>query len=291
MGTNALVEIADYYPHELKRRYGGIAPVHKEIENILSQGTNRYRTLLNKFTQYMEQFLEIQKNPDPQRALEPSWINGFFPSMDGIAVFGFISYKKPRMIIEIGSGYSTKFAARAIKLNSPSTKLISIDPYPRAEIDQLCDEIIRKPLEECELDLFDELSNDDILFFDGSHRVLQNSDNTVLFMEVIPRLSPGVYIHLHDICWPFDYPDEWGKRMYSEQYVLGAMLLYAHDIFDIILPNSYISFCTDLINLFNPLWNAPHLEGIDRHGVSFWMSKKEPSKLSYAKKMFNLFKA
>jgi hypothetical protein len=211
--------------------------------------------------------------------------------MDGIAVFGFISYKKPRIVIEIGSGYSTKFAARAIKLNSPSTKLISIDPYPRAEIDQLCDEIIRKPLEECELELFDELSKDDILFFDGSHRVLQNSDNTVLFMEVIPRLSSGVYIHLHDICWPFDYPDEWGKRMYSEQYVLGAMLLYAHDIFDIILPNSYISFCTDLINLFSPLWNAPHLEGIDRHGVSFWMSKKEPSKLGYAKKMFNLFKS
>ncbi len=122
--------------------------------------------------------------------------------------------------------------------------------------------------------LFDKLTKNDILFFDGSHRVLQNSDTTVLFLDVIPRVKPEVYIHLHDICWPTDYPDEWAKRMYSEQYMLGALLLYAYEKMEIILPNAFISWQTTLNTLFKPLWDAPHLSGIDRHGSSFWFVKK-----------------
>ncbi len=133
--------------------------------------------------------------------------------------------------------------------------------------------MIRKPLEECDLNIFDQLSQHDILFFDGSHRVLQNSDNTVLFLEVIPKIKPNVYIHLHDIHWPFDYPDEWSKRMYSEQYVLGTILLYAYDKIEVVLPNAFISWRTDLNTIFNRLWDSPYLNDIEKHGASFWFLK------------------
>jgi hypothetical protein len=198
----------------------------------------------------------------------------FFPPLDAIALFGIISINKPKIYLEIGSGYSTKFAAKAIRLNSPSTRIISIDPHPRAEVDSLCDAVIREPLEECDMAVFDELSRDDVLFFDGSHRVLQNSDATVFFFDVIPRVEPGVYIHLHDVHWPFDYPDKWVKRMYSEQYVLGAMLLYAPEKMEVLLPNCFITLQTTLNTAFNRLWNAPHLNDIARSGTSFWFRKK-----------------
>ena len=112
-------------------------------------------------------------------------------------------------------------------------------------------------------------------FFDGSHRVLQNSDNEVLFFDILPRLREGVYIHLHDIFWPFDYPDEWARRMYSEQYVLGAMLLYGHDCFEIILPNVYIAWCTRLPEFFREVWDDPRLRRLaSREGTSFWLRKR-----------------
>ncbi|MCK5681094.1 class I SAM-dependent methyltransferase, partial [bacterium] len=205
---------------------------------------------------------------------EPVWNNGFFPAIDAIALFGLVSTLKPKIYLEVGSGHSTRIVAKAKALNSPETRIISIDPMPRAEIDELCDEVVRKPLEECDLSLFDQLSENDILFFDGSHRVLQNSDNEVLFFDIIPRLKRNIYIHLHDIFWPFDYPDEWAKRMYSEQYVLGGMLLYGQESFEVVLPNTYISWCTDLLANFQRLWDAPELKGIGKEGSSFWLKKK-----------------
>jgi hypothetical protein len=77
-----------------------------------------------------------------------------------------------------------------------------LDPEPRAQIDALCDTSIRRRLEDCDLSMFDQLEAGDILFFDGSHRVFTNSDVTVFFLELMPRLKPGVIVHIHDIFLP-----------------------------------------------------------------------------------------
>ncbi len=264
------LEIEDYYPHPIRRRYGGFMPPHEKMEAILAQGVERYERLMRQFAPFTDQLLSIKKLPDAERSEEPHWMNGFFPPLDAVALFSLISFKQPTRYMEIGSGHSTRFAAKAVRLNSPSTRVISIDPCPRSDIDSLCDQVIRTPLEACDVTLFDELTENDILFFDGSHRVLQNSDTTVLFLDVIPRLKPGVCIHLHDISWPLDYPEEWVGRLYSEQYILGALLLYANDKLEILLPNAFISWQTDLNRLYHRLWDAPHLQGIERHGSSFW---------------------
>ena len=275
MGKGSWVKIEDYYRHKVCRRYGGIVPRHARLEAILAEQSGEYEKRIKQFTSFIEQFLTIPlSSSSAVSPKEPVWNNGFFPAFDAISLFGFISTLKPRIYFEIGSGHSTRIAAKAKALNSPSTRIVSIDPTPRAEIDELCDEVVRKPLEECDLSVFDELSDNDILFFDGSHRALQNSDTTVFFFEILPRLKRNVYIHLHDIYWPFDYPDEWAKRMYSEQYVLGGLLLYARENFEIILPNVYISWCTELLEYFRELWEDPGLQGIEKEGVSFWFKKK-----------------
>jgi hypothetical protein len=264
------------------RRYGGIEPLHVGFEPMFAEKSSFYEKCLQDFTVFTDQFLTIPlTSAFAISAKEPVWNNGFFPAIDAIALFGLISILKPKLYLEVGSGHSTRIAAKAKALNSPETRIISIDPIPRAEIDELCDEVIRKPLEECDLSMFDYLSENDILFFDGSHRVLQNSDNEVLFFDIIPRLKRDVYIHLHDIFWPFDYPDEWARRMYSEQYVLGGMLLYGQESFEVVLPNTYISWCTDLLANFQKLWDDPGLKGIGKEGSSFWLKKKVDGKVRY----------
>ncbi len=275
MGKVSWVKIEDYYRHKMCRRYGGIVPQHALMESILAEHSGEYEKRIKQFTSFMEQFLTIPLSPSAAlSSKEPVWNNGFFPALDAISLFGFISTLKPRIYFEIGSGHSTRIAAKARVLNSPATQIVSIDPNPRAEIDELCDEVVRKPLEECDLSVFDQLSENDILFFDGSHRALQNSDTTVFFFDILPRLKPNVYIHIHDIYWPFDYPDEWARRMYSEQYVLGSLLLYARKSYEIILPNIYISWCTHLLDYFRELWKCPRLQGIEKEGVSFWLKKR-----------------
>ena len=117
-----------------------------------------------------------------------------------------------------GSGDAAKFARRAIQDHGLPTYLTSIDPQPRASIDRSCDRVVRSPLEEVDQQ-FAELQAGDFLFIDSSHRTFTNSDVTILFMNLLPRLRDGVVVHLHDIFWPFDYPPEWNDRYSSEQYL------------------------------------------------------------------------
>jgi hypothetical protein len=199
--------------------------------------------------------------------------------LDTFALYGFVTDRKAALLLEVGSGYSTKVARRAIRDHRLSTKIISIDPHPRAEIDQLCDEVLRQPLETCDLSVVDRLGPGDIFFLDGSHRSFMNSDVTVFFLEILPRLKPGVLVHLHDIFLPLDYEPWWLCRFYphrywSEQYLLAASLLAGHSGYEVILPNSYIGITPRLANLLDAFWKGPQLAGVSRKGSSFWMQTR-----------------
>src|SRR5262249_53311437 len=120
----------------------------------------------------------------------------------------------------------------------------------------------------------------DILMVDNSHRCFQNSDVTVLFLEVLPRLRPGVLVYLDDIYLPHDYPPEWVSRYYSEQYLLAVLLLAdAQHRYDILFPAWFV--CTDegLRRTAEETWNDIGLGGrvpIDANG--FWMRvRPQPS--------------
>jgi hypothetical protein len=133
--------------------------------------------------------------------------------------------------------------------------------------------VVRQPLEKIDLDIFDQLGPGDILFVNSSHRCPPNSDATVVFLEVLPRLQPGVLVHFHDIFLPCDYPPRWRDRWHSEQYVLGAMLLSDPGNLRIELPNAFISEDPELCRVLDPLWDDPRLAGIDRPDLPFWGRK------------------
>jgi hypothetical protein len=247
---------------------------NKYIERALAENNDSYYTLLATFKKYFYQLSKIDACADENSSL-PYYINPFLPGLDTVSLYCIIAENKPATYLEIGSGNSTKFARKAIANNKLNTRIISIDPYPRAEIDQLCDEVIRMPLEEIKLDVFDNLLENDIVFFDGSHRCFMNSDVTTLFIDIMPRLKQGVYLHIHDIFWPIDYPLEWKERYYNEQYLLGSLLANGLENYELILPNFYVSLKTELLKLLEPLWTSnKDFKDVAKHGCSFWMRKK-----------------
>jgi hypothetical protein len=204
---------------------------------------------------------------------DPFWNNIWFSTLDAAALMYFLLSTNPATYLEIGSGCSTRFARKAISEGGLKTKLISIDPRPRAEIDSICDLIIRSPIETIDLEIYDSLEAGDIAFFDGSHRVFTNSDTTVFFLDVLPRLKPGVLVHLHDIFWPDDYAPEWKRRLYSEQYILGAMMLGGMSHFETVLPNYFVSTESTTSPLVDGLGIPLRYPGTDKPGLSFWLRK------------------
>jgi len=267
------------YPLQPLPRYGEGKPPHPAISAYLARDQDAYRATLTSLSAFSGPLGKVSDKGDKARPGEPFWNNPFFTSLDAITLYSLLGVRKPRRYIEVGSGHSTKFARRAVRDLSLSTEITSLDPAPRSSVDALCDRVIRQPLENADLSLFDELDAGDFLFIDNSHRVFQNSDATVFFLDVLPRLKPGVVVHVHDIFWPFDYPSIWRARYYSEQYVLAAFLLAGFSRMKVLLPLAYVSSDPSLADLTNSLWREDVFQESFRYfrtltggytGVSFW---------------------
>jgi hypothetical protein len=184
--------------------------------------------------------------------------------------------RDPAQYLEVGSGFSTLFARRAIEDFGLRTRIVSVDPHPRAEVDSCCDEVVRAPLEQADLSVFDRLQDGDVVLMDGSHVALMNSDATVFFLEVLPRLAAGVLVGVDDVFLPWDYPPPWTGRVYGEQYLLAAFLLGGAEGWSIRFPGWWLVECSPLAARFEPLW--PVVENrFGRHAASFWLEHELPA--------------
>ncbi|MFE0426458.1 class I SAM-dependent methyltransferase [Streptomyces sp. NPDC058953] len=238
------------------------------VRALLEEHREAYAERLTGFLDHADRLARI-----PVRGAEMGsrayWGNTWLPPLDALALYGLLAEAKPARYLEIGSGNSTKFARRAVDDLGLPTRITSIDPQPRAPIDALCDEVVRVPLQQADPGVFEELEPGDIVFLDGSHRLHMGSDVMVFFFELLPRLKPGVLIQVHDIMLPSDYPESWRWRLYSEQYLLAAMLTAAPQRFDMVLPNAFVHGDPELRNILRPLWRRL---GVTRHFQpgSFW---------------------
>jgi predicted O-methyltransferase YrrM len=258
------------YPVSFEPRYGHGQPAHPQLLSIIENGKDEYEKWLHSSLKYTEHFQAIKNNTEKPTAQEPFWNNLFLPGLDMVMLYTAISELKPKRYVEIGSGNSTKVAHKAITEQGLKTEIISIDPMPRAEIDALANTIIRSPFEDSNFDFLEELEENDILFVDNSHRVFPNSDATVFFLEVLPRLKKGVVVQIHDVYLPFDYPQFMCDRFYSEQYMLAAFLLANSEKYAPMIPNYYLSENKELSQIIEPIWSAiPHV--VEKHGGSFWL--------------------
>ena len=157
--------------------------------------------------------------------------NKFFEAGDAEIYYQTIRYFKPKKIIEIGSGHSSLLAKQAIKNNKKidnvTTKLTCIEPYENRWLEENDIHVIREKVEEIDIKIFSDLNKNDILFIDSSHVIKPQGDIIKIFLEILPKLKPGVIVHIHDIFSPRDYPENWLKvenRFFNEQYLLEGIL-------------------------------------------------------------------
>lgn len=259
------------YRFDSAPRYGYGRPLHSKLEGIIEKNKDQYKATLQSFLKFKENFLVVPPYQDPtQTTTLPCWHNNFVPGLDAVALYSFLVQHKPKRYFEIGSGNSTRWAKKAITEHNLPTKVTAIDPEPRAEISQICDTLIRKRIEDVDLGIFDQLEENDILFVDSSHCCFMNSDVTVEFLEILPRLKSGVFLEFHDITLPFDYPHDYIERWYSEQYLLAVYLLSSRN-YEVVLPNWYVSHTPGYDHILRDLWENPALAGVERHGCSFWI--------------------
>lgn len=163
--------------------------------------------------------------------------NGAFGSGDAEYWYNLVRLKKPKRIIEIGSGFSTRMARRALEANEREDPLyecehILIEPYEHEWLEELGVSVIREKVENSDLRMFEKLEADDILFIDSSHIIRPRGDVIFEYLEILPSLNVGVIVHIHDIFSPKDYPAEWivdEVRFWNEQYLLEAFLTLNSD--------------------------------------------------------------
>src|SRR5947207_305286 len=183
-----------------------------------------------------------------------------------------IRHFQPRLIIEVGSGFSSLVLGQAAEKNKNSG-LICIEPFPgeflRGGFPGL-QSLIEKKVQDIDLEFFSQLDPGDILFIDSSHTVKIGGDVNYLFLEVLPRLKPGVIVHVHDIFLPFEYRRDWVLdefRFCTEQYLLQGFLTFNSE-FEVLMANGYLAhrYMEDLKATFtnSPWWG----------GGSFWMRRK-----------------
>jgi hypothetical protein len=256
-------------------RYGGGRPPHPGLARIIGAGHARYAALIDASAQLQADFAALPIEGD-DAATVPYWLNTWFPPLDAMMLQIMLATRRPKLLVEVGSGMSTKFARQAIERHRLGTRIVSIDPQPRAAIDSLVDDKLRLPLEQVEPEWFDRLGEDDILFVDSSHRALQNSDVTMLFLDMLPRLRPGVVVHLHDIYLPYDYAPAYLKLLWNEQYFLAAALLYGATGIEILFPCWYASRDPELSRRLNQCLRHGPLADLSIHGKSFWLRKSPP---------------
>lgn len=254
------------YAYDFQRRWGQEG--HPQLLDLIGSNEATFKANLKDMSHLHTLIAAFNNSGNPNLDFD----NSFMPVLDGLSV-AWAAARAKKVYLEIGSGFSTIYARAGIDQAKSGVRITSIDPHPRAEIDKLCDESIRSPLEKVNLALFEKLEAGDTVFFDGSHRSFSNSDVTIFFLEVLPRLKKGVLVGIHDIFLPFDYPESWKGRAYNEQYLLATLLLSNPTYFRTELCNHWIGTRGMHRDILDGIWNIVGPKAKDRAGSAWWGTK------------------
>jgi hypothetical protein len=201
--------------------------------------------------------------------------NGLFGGHDALALVAMLQKYRPKQIIEIGSGYSSLLIANELAQDpTHDAEFVCVDPFPRPFIHDLrkksgaISRLNAEKVEELPVSFFSGLEANDVLFIDSSHVAKTGSDVNFLFFEVLPRLAPGVVIHIHDIFLPCDYPAHWVLDLgfcWNEQYLLRALLMRS-TAFEVLFGSAFAELAFP--ELLKMAWRRD-VSG----GSSFWMRR------------------
>ena len=192
---------------------------------------NAQQELLQQLAEY---YSDLPFGADKKEGLRYYFENNMYSYTDGIILYSLLRYLKPKRIIEVGSGFSS---ALMLDVNQHyfenSIELHFIEPNPQrlyaniGDIEKQNVSIKEKMVQDVPPEYYDRLEAGDILFIDSTHVSKTGSDVNYIFFEILPRLKPGVWIHFHDIFYPFEYPKGWvyQGRNWNENYMLRAFLM------------------------------------------------------------------
>jgi predicted O-methyltransferase YrrM len=238
-----------------------LAPVtrpYPEVEQLFAAAP--WRDFLARMGSHVPAFQRFTGSTDPV------WNRGtMFSPLDGAAAYTAVKTFAPKRIIEIGSGDSTFYLAKA-----GGAQITCIDPAPRRSIAELPVTIVGRVLNESDVETCAQLDEDDILFIDSSHIMLPGMDVDIQFNRIFPRLKSGVIVHVHDIFLPDDYPAGWRERRYSEQNALVGWLMSGY--LEVVYPGYYVTSrhqqaVEQAFPDFAPI-------GISRAAGSLWLKKR-----------------
>lgn len=251
-----------------KNKLAGVDLSYEKSLKLLGQLSDKYQ-------------VEYEKFSNPQATQEGSFRlpNGTFGCGDAELLYSMVRHIKPRKIIEIGAGLTTLITSLAIRQNQSedhnyTCKFISIDPYPPSYLQpppSEVTELLKTDLQTISLADIISLEAGDLLFIDSSHVAKIGSDVVYEYLEILPSLRPGVFIHVHDIFLPKEYPSEWlHKEMifWNEQYILQAFLSFNKE-FEVIAPlyALYIQYPQMVEEYF------PSCKRFGCRPSSFWMQR------------------
>ena len=188
------------------------------LEPLFQDAAPRFSSLLDQI-EALAPAVEALLADDRGCRLDQAW----FPRLDALSAYAMVRTKKPERIVEVGSGHSTRFMAAAIADGELSTRLICIDPAPRASLSGL-DVTWRKTVLQAAAEADLKLESGDLLFIDSSHLLMPGTDVDHLVGHILPGLASGALLHVHDIFLPDGYPESWTWRGYNEQAAIAALL-------------------------------------------------------------------
>jgi hypothetical protein len=233
-------------PADIKKRRETIFDPDKSVIEVDLNGDFQ-KELAVKLSGYYEQ-LGYTYDQVPERRYY--FNNGYFSHMDGVVLACMILHYKPKRIIESGSGFTSAVMADVNELYFDNKiDLTFIDPHPE-RVYQLLREtdiqrysILKSPIQEIDLQMIEALEPGDFFVADTTHVTKCDSDVNHIVFEILPRLKPGVFVHFHDVFYPFEYPEEWVseiRRSWNEIYLLRAFLAW-NPCYKIIFFNSYMA--------------------------------------------------
>lgn len=219
---------------------------YRPLDTIL--GVDMAEETLQATFNHLAPHIGMHRFPTEKRDGERYYLNNaLFPHGDAAILAAMLAHFRPKRVIEIGSGFSTACMLDSIERNGLDTRITCVEPYPvrlRANLtekDSAIVDIVEAKVQKTDPETYRDLEANDILFIDSTHVMKTGSDVCFELFEILPRLKPGVIVHIHDIQYPFEYPDVWifeKKRSWNEIYAVRAFLMY-NTRFEVIYFNNY----------------------------------------------------
>lgn len=232
--------------------------------------------VLEEFASFYD---DIPFGDEPSDKMRYGFLNGGYSYSDAISLYSMMRRVKPKRIVEVGSGYSSccMLDTNDAFFNG-DIDIRFVEPYPQLlkslvrPSDLETREIIEKRVQDVNIEVFTSLQENDILFVDSTHVSRVGSDVNHMFFEILPHINEGVYVHFHDIHYPFEYPEHWvyQGRWWTETYLLRAFLEFNSD-FEIVYTNTFMQrFHREFFEERMPLC-------LKNQGASIWLRRKKKS--------------